>query len=595
MSFFRKSSGNEAKSATLGSVSRQNVIQDTNKRRSLLQDNSWIKNRPTEEENKSKDENFGKNILSHYKSQDNLDRPAEDEGTNRIHNRFKSDDALDRIPLKGASERGNKAATLERLPASDKSEYENKRQSWTPGSRTTATTTSTEDKRKSWTPLNKSTITTTETKHINQPTDKSTTASWIDSAKTSSEKPKVVPRSPTANTDNRNQNIEHIEVSNTKIKSTKGTDELDNFIDIKPSTIKEKPRTDELDKLIDIKPSATKAKPRTDELDKLIDIKPSATKAKPRTDELDNLIDIKPSAIKAKPRTDDLNNLIDIKPSAVKGKTRTDDLNNLIDIKPSAVKGKTSSNTILKEEDLDDFIQVERDAKNIRSRDQGLDDLIAITGDTNKGTVKPTSTNTSNVTSRSSTTSSYVFNEDNQSAPSRNSTTTYTVTEDTHNVPNRRSTTTTRVTESTDAGSRRSASYNVSDNSDAPNQRSNVGYSQETSYSSPPTNTYVYKTSFEDSRSYQSNSAANSIKTVYSTSDRSVIEKDMCTFCRKILGIDAKMILKDLSISCHASCFKCEVCNGDLGGMRAGDSMWIYKQAIHCEPCYFAAREKWII
>ncbi|XP_041440238.1 sciellin isoform X11 [Xenopus laevis] len=573
MSFFRKSSGNEAKSATLGSVSRQNVIQDTNKRRSLLQDNSWIKNRPTEEENKSKDENFGKNILSHYKSQDNLDRPAEDEGTNRIHNRFKSDDALD----------------------SDKSEYENKRQSWTPGSRTTATTTSTEDKRKSWTPLNKSTITTTETKHINQPTDKSTTASWIDSAKT------------------RNQNIEHIEVSNTKIKSTKGTDELDNFIDIKPSTIKEKPRTDELDKLIDIKPSATKAKPRTDELDKLIDIKPSATKAKPRTDELDNLIDIKPSAIKAKPRTDDLNNLIDIKPSAVKGKTRTDDLNNLIDIKPSAVKGKTSSNTILKEEDLDDFIQVERDAKNIRSRDedannlieskkpeskprdQGLDDLIAITGDTNKGTVKPTSTNTSNVTSRSSTTSSYVFNEDNQSAPSRNSTTTYTVTEDTHNVPNRRSTTTTRVTESTDAGSRRSASYNVSDNSDAPNQRSNVGYSQETSYSSPPTNTYVYKTSFEDSRSYQSNSAANSIKTVYSTSDRSVIEKDMCTFCRKILGIDAKMILKDLSISCHASCFKCEVCNGDLGGMRAGDSMWIYKQAIHCEPCYFAAREKWII
>ncbi|XP_041440242.1 sciellin isoform X15 [Xenopus laevis] len=547
MSFFRKSSGNEAKSATLGSVSRQNVIQDTNKRRSLLQDNSWIKNRPTEEENKSKDENFGKNILSHYKSQDNLDRPAEDEGTNRIHNRFKSDDALDRIPLKGASERGNKAATLERLPASDKSEYENKRQSWTPGSRTTATTTSTEDKRKSWTPLNKSTITTTETKHINQPTDKSTTASWIDSAKTSSEKPKVVPRSPTANTDNRNQNIEHIEVSNTKIKSTKGTDELDNFIDIKPSTIKEKPRTDELDKLIDIKPSATKAKPRTD----------------------------------------DLNNLIDIKPSAVKGKTRTDDLNNLIDIKPSAVKGKT------RDEDANNLIESKKPES--KPRDQGLDDLIAITGDTNKGTVKPTSTNTSNVTSRSSTTSSYVFNEDNQSAPSRNSTTTYTVTEDTHNVPNRRSTTTTRVTESTDAGSRRSASYNVSDNSDAPNQRSNVGYSQETSYSSPPTNTYVYKTSFEDSRSYQSNSAANSIKTVYSTSDRSVIEKDMCTFCRKILGIDAKMILKDLSISCHASCFKCEVCNGDLGGMRAGDSMWIYKQAIHCEPCYFAAREKWII
>eukprot|EP00079_Xenopus_tropicalis_P033377 XP_017947148.1 PREDICTED: sciellin isoform X7 [Xenopus tropicalis] len=579
MSAFRSnaSSGNESKSATLGSVSRQNVIQDTNKRRTLLQDSSWIKNRPTEEEEKSREENFGKSILNRYKSQDNLDRPEEDDAPKRIHNRFKSDDALDRIPLKNTSERGNKAATLERLPVSEKSEYEKKRQSWTPGSRTTTTTTTIEDKRKSWAPLNRSTITTTETKPFNQSTDKSATSSWVDSAKSSSEKPKVVPRSPTANTDNRNQNIDKfVEVSSTTIKSTKGTDELDNLIDIKPSAIK------------------TQEKHRTDELDKLIDIKPSAIKAKPRTDELDNLIDIQPSAIKVKP----------------------------------------SSNTILREEDLDDFIQVKGDVTNIRSRDegnrnliesrkpeakprsqnldnltdvrntsnksnrggQGLDDLIAVTGDTNKGTVKPSSTNTSNVTSRSSTTS-YTYTENNQNVPSRSSTTTYTVTEDTHNVPTRHSTSTNRVTESANAGSRRSTSYN----SDAPNQRSSVNYTQETSYSSPATNTNVYKTSFEDNRdpavhrSYENNIAANSIKTVYSTSDRSVIEKDMCTYCRKPLGIDAKMILKDLSICCHASCFKCEVCKGDLGGLRAGDSMWIYKQCIHCEPCYFAAREKWII
>ncbi|MEE6470924.1 hypothetical protein FKM82_009120 [Ascaphus truei] len=69
----------------------------------------------------------------------------------------------------------------------------------------------------------------------------------------------------------------------------------------------------------------------------------------------------------------------------------------------------------------------------------------------------------------------------------------------------------------------------------------------------------------------------------------------MCTYCRKQLGIDAKMILKDLNICCHATCFKCEACSGSLEDLKAGDSMWIYKQTIHCERCYYAAREKWII
>ncbi|NWT79175.1 SCEL protein, partial [Lanius ludovicianus] len=93
---------------------------------------------------------------------------------------------------------------------------------------------------------------------------------------------------------------------------------------------------------------------------------------------------------------------------------------------------------------------------------------------------------------------------------------------------------------------------------------------------------------------YEENITGNTIKTVYSTSDRSIIGKDICTYCRKPLGIDAKMILDALQIYCHSTCFKCEVCKRPLEDLKAGDSIWIYKQTVHCEPCYSKVKEKWI-
>ncbi|OXB59230.1 hypothetical protein ASZ78_013316, partial [Callipepla squamata] len=57
-------------------------------------------------------------------------------------------------------------------------------------------------------------------------------------------------------------------------------------------------------------------------------------------------------------------------------------------------------------------------------------------------------------------------------------------------------------------------------------------------------------------RAYEENITGNTIKTVYSTSDQSIIGKDICTYCRKPLGIDAKMILDALQICCHSTCFK---------------------------------------
>ncbi|XP_009983054.1 PREDICTED: sciellin, partial [Tauraco erythrolophus] len=104
----------------------------------------------------------------------------------------------------------------------------------------------------------------------------------------------------------------------------------------------------------------------------------------------------------------------------------------------------------------------------------------------------------------------------------------------------------------------------------------------ETNYSSDSER----KTSKSSYGAYEENITGNTIKTVYSTSDRSIIGKDICTYCRKPLGIDAKMILDALQICCHSTCFKCEVCKRPLEDLKAGDSIWIYRQTVHCEPCY---------
>ncbi|NWW39928.1 SCEL protein, partial [Panurus biarmicus] len=100
------------------------------------------------------------------------------------------------------------------------------------------------------------------------------------------------------------------------------------------------------------------------------------------------------------------------------------------------------------------------------------------------------------------------------------------------------------------------------------------------------------KTSKSSLGAYEENITGNTIKTVYSTSDRSIIGKDICTYCRKPLGIDAKMILDALQIYCHSTCFKCEVCKRPLEDLKAGDSIWIYKQTVHCEPCYSKVKGK---
>ncbi|XP_077436745.1 sciellin isoform X2 [Vanacampus margaritifer] len=102
-----------------------------------------------------------------------------------------------------------------------------------------------------------------------------------------------------------------------------------------------------------------------------------------------------------------------------------------------------------------------------------------------------------------------------------------------------------------------------------------------------------YRSSSSRSDNMLSSPMTSSVKTVYSSSDRTPLDRELCTYCHKPFNGDAKMVLDDMKINCHAFCFKCEVCNGTLGHLKAGDCMWVYNHMVHCENCFDVTREKW--
>ncbi|XP_034043105.1 sciellin isoform X3 [Thalassophryne amazonica] len=119
-----------------------------------------------------------------------------------------------------------------------------------------------------------------------------------------------------------------------------------------------------------------------------------------------------------------------------------------------------------------------------------------------------------------------------------------------------------------------------------PSSRSDSSSSTSTVYTS-------YKTSRSDDGLSDAPYSRTSIKSTYSTLDRPVLEKDLCTSCRKVFSGDAKMVLPDMKINCHAFCFKCGVCNNSLSHLKAGDTIWVYHHTVHCENCFEATRAKW--
>ncbi|XP_036426400.1 cell wall protein DAN4 [Colossoma macropomum] len=135
--------------------------------------------------------------------------------------------------------------------------------------------------------------------------------------------------------------------------------------------------------------------------------------------------------------------------------------------------------------------------------------------------------------------------------------------------------------------------------------------------SSQPVNTASPKI-LSDSLSYTSSQPANTTSTTLRTSvkqspttsqtlpslsvnsppltqlsTRIVGKRDLCSFCGKNISGGERMILDDLQIFSHTSCFKCELCCRSLGNLEAGATLWVHREKVNCENCYKKTKDHW--
>nr|XP_019598120.1 PREDICTED: sciellin isoform X8 [Rhinolophus sinicus] len=648
--------GNDMKSTTQGTTQRQQAFLELNKRRTFLQDNSWIKNCSAEE----RDENYGRVVLSRHNSHDALDRKA-----NEIHelkatiSRYRSDDTLDRISDRHDAAKTYKAKTLDNqltnrympafrspearttqprsffstsatsTPASSSatSPVKKKRQSWfpppPPGYNATPSTGASRREPAVHPPIPPKPTSPvlspnqlrrdnrqvcppkagiyTETRSAErsiscqdlenivkvatslQKTDKGEELDNIIKMNKSLNRNQgldgIFRATPKAErTEKRAQSLENllflnirtdkdgkglqrnqglgslIEVNQRTDKNEKGTQDFSGRIKVNPETntnmksfkdldylIKVNPRTGKnvqggqsLDRLIKVAPETNRSNQRNQDLNNLIKVTPSVNKSSKQG--LDELINVSSKAVKNVAGNQDLDKLIKVNPKTLTNHRRSQDLDNLIKVKPAAIRSNQS-------QDLDNLIKVKPAALRNMERGRDRENLIEVNS----------------------------------------------------NVPkNKNGRLDGQVNGSPDAlnnQSTRTTAYSYA-------ARKNFSSDAE-SRPAGPKDTVVYtRTYVENSKSpkdaYQEDISRKYIQTVYSTSDRSVIERDMCTYCRKPLGTKTKMILNELQICCHSTCFKCEICKQPLENLQAGDSIWIYRQTIHCEPCYSNVVAKWI-
>ncbi|XP_050000653.1 sciellin isoform X4 [Alexandromys fortis] len=640
--------GNDVKS-TQGAALRQQGFHDVNKRRAFLQDNSWIKKRPEEE----KDENYGRVVLSRHNSHDALDRKtAERDEPKATISRYHSDDALDRtlstlrIPEAtkmpaGSSLHANPTTTAS-TPAT--TPVKKKRQSWFPppppghsaspspgaSGRDPAVHPPIPPKPRS--PIASPKQLRQNNRQIHAATsgaygeanrhlernirtedldDIIRVAASLQKTDKGEELDNLIRMNKSLNRnqgldglfranlkaqqiDKRAQSLESLIYMNTQMdrdakgnpafgslkkihqrtdkekgqglrpvpkmsvtadkssrrgreldnvmktksrghENTSGKQDLDGLIKVNPETQTYMKRGQSLDNLIKVTPEVNKSNHGSQNLDSFIKAAPTTNRAdQGYQHSLDDPITTHSKAVKPTAGHQDLDKFIKVNPAVLENNQRNHELDGIIRRNPAVTR---------QSQDLDKLIKVKSPALRNTNGDRGLENLTGVDShlSENKNGRLDGQVNgvTKNLLKESTRTSVYSYE-------ARNSL-------------------------SSNAGTR------------------NVG----------PKDTVVYtRTYVENSRSpkdgYQENISGKYIQTVYSTSDRSVIERDMCTYCRKPLGVETKMILDELQICCHSTCFKCEICKRPLENLQAGDSIWIYRQTIHCEPCYSKVMAKWI-
>ncbi|XP_057350591.1 sciellin isoform X2 [Manis pentadactyla] len=531
----------DMKSSTQGTTLKQQGFHEVHRKRTFLQDNSWIKKRP-EEERKVNDE--PKATISRYRSDDALDRISDRNDTaktckantleNRLTNRnvhtFKLPEAAKTQP------RGLFSTNTANTPASTSAATpgKKKRQSWfpppPPGYNITASTGASRREPTVHPPVppkpSSPISSPNQLRHDNRSQDLGNivkVATSLQKTDKGEEIDNVIKMNKSLN---RNQGLDGLFRANPKAELTeKRAKSLENLIFMNTRTDKEGKGKQDPNGLTKVNPETNANIKRGHSLDNLIKMTPKVNRSNPGSNNLNCLIKVDPKTEKNGHRGQSFDSLIKVAPEKSRTNQGEEGLAELINVSPKAVKN-TAGN-----EDLDKLIRVNPETLTNNRRNQDLD-LIKV----NPAVIR-----------------SNQRDQDMKNLTEVNS--------------------------------------NVSKNKN--------GSSRAETMRMGPKNTVVYTRAYvENSKSpkerYQENISGKYIQTVYSTSDRSIIERDMCTYCRKPLGTETKMILDELQICCHSTCFKCEICKQPLENLQAGDSIWIYRQTIHCEPCYSKVMAKWI-
>ncbi|XP_059540880.1 sciellin isoform X4 [Myotis daubentonii] len=645
--------GNAMKSSTQGTTQRQQGFLEVNKRRTFLQDNSWIKNHPEQE----RDENYGRVVLNRHNSHDDLERKINEINELKATiSRYRSDDSLDRISDRHDAAKTYKAKTLDnqltnRSMSAFRSPEATKMRaggfvslSTTSTLPSTSATTPVKKKRQSWFPppppgynASPSTGTSRREPGVHPPIPPKPSSPVLSPNQLRRDNRQICPPKASVYTEtNRSaernisrQDLENIVKVATSLQRTDKGEELDNiikmnkslnrnqgldgifrttpkaeqiekraqsldsllFLNSRPnkdgkgnqtldSFIKENPRTVKNDKgnqglgsFIQVNQRADQHEKRKQDVSGRIKVSPETNKNIKRGQSLDNLSGVTPEVNRSNSRSKDLDNLIKVNPRTDKSVQGNQDLNNLIKVTSSANK---------RNQEFDKLIKVNPETLTNNQRNQELDTLIRVNPSVVRSSQSQDLDNLIKVqpsalrnTARDRDLENLI--EVNSNVPKNKNGRLEGQVNGLADAPNNRSTRTT------------THSYEA---------RKNFSSNADTGPAGPKDTVVYTRTYVENSKSpkdgYQENISGKYIQTVYSTSDRSVIERDMCTYCRKPLGTKTKMILDELQICCHSTCFKCEICQRPLENLRAGDSIWIYQRTIHCEPCYSKVVAKWI-
>uniref|UniRef100_A0A673TLA4 Sciellin n=1 Tax=Suricata suricatta TaxID=37032 RepID=A0A673TLA4_SURSU len=646
--------GNDMKCTTQGTTLRQQGFQEVNKRRTFLQDNSWIKKRPEEE----KDENYGRVVLNRHNSHDALDRKAKRDAPKATISRYRSDDTLDRISDRNDATNTYKANTLDnrltnrnmstfRSPEAAKMQHGGSFSANTPSPPAPGSaTTPVKKKRQSWFPppppgysITPSSGTGGREPTVHPPIPPKPTSPVLSPNQRKQETRQICPpklgvytetnRSAERNISeeldniikmnkslNRNQGLDGLFRANSKAEPTeKRAKSLENLIFMSTQTDKDGKGNQGLGSLIKVNQRTDKNEKGRQDLQMIIKVNARTDKTRRGGEDLDNVIKVN-SEGRENASKQDVDGFIKVNPETNKSIKRGQSLDNLINVTSEVNRSNASS------KDLDNFIKVVPRTGKIVQGGHSLDSLIKVAPETNRTNQRLQLIPSANTISKASL--DELINVSPKAVKNmtgnRDLDKLIRVSPETL-TNNRRNQDLDNLIRVNAAVTRSSQSEGLDNlikvkspalkttgrdqdpknftevNSNVPEIK-NGSSSGETRHAGPKDTVVYTRTYVENSKllkdGYQENISGKYIQTVYSTSDRSVIERDMCTYCRKPLGTDTKMILDELQICCHSTCFKCEICKQPLENLQAGDSIWIYRQTIHCEPCYSKLMAKWI-